>query len=179
MPDEEGGGLPPPDPLGFRGPRFGIIGPGFGVVAGSLTASALLETVAEFVATPVLGITATSQLDAIAELFATGVVGVSSTATLEGIAELTGQSVLGFVSTAQLDAISELFATLQQEGLSASALFEAIAEINASYVALCPCPEYGHDQTLQVSVSNIETLSDANKKDATPIPGMWLRKGCE
>ncbi len=45
--------------------------------------------------------------------------------------------------------------------------------------APCPCPDYGHDPTLSMLSKNIETLASVAKTDTNPIPGAWLRKGCE
>jgi len=43
---------------------------------------------------------------------------------------------------------------------------------------LCPCPEYGHDQTLANAEKHTETLIDGSNRGQDPIAGTYKRKGC-
>lgn len=192
MPEEggigggEGPGEPPPSStLGFRTPRFGIIGPAYSFNAGSINGSANLScqasigassrfrsaapfsASAEMSATGGLQVLASSSLTSSADMSATGNVQTLASSNLTSTADMSAVSTYSVGSG--LSAIASLSATPSpiSELLGASYL-NASASMSTFFYQLCPCPDYGMEQT----------ISDTSKRPQDPVAGSYKRKGC-
>lgn len=172
MPEEggvgggEGTGEPPPSStLGFRTPRFGIIGPAYSFNAGSINGAANLSCAAS--------IGASSRFRGAAPLSASAVLSATGDAQSIASSNLTSTAGMSAVSTylvgSGLSAIASLSATPSpiSELLGASYL-NASASMSTFFYQLCPCPDYGMEQT----------ISDTSKRPQDPVVGSYKRKGC-